>query len=76
MFCWDEDNRDWSIMSFFWGVQTPPPNELLVHSMSEIQYVIISSYELHIGHNRTDIQRPVVDNILLLTEWSKCYQYQ
>ena len=28
------------------------------------QYVIISSYGLHSGHYRTDIQRPVVDNIL------------
>ena len=34
------------------------------YTVSGVQYVIISSYRLHIGHNRTDIQRLVVDNIL------------
>ena len=33
-----------------------------------VQYAIISSYGLHIVHNRTDIQRPIADNILLLIE--------
>ena len=31
---------------------------------SGVQYAIISSYGLHIGHNRTDIQRPVVDSLV------------
>ena len=31
---------------------------------SGVQYAIISSYGLHIDHNRTDIQRPVADSVV------------
>ena len=33
--------------------------------MGGVQYAIISCYGLHIGHNRTDIQRPVADSLVL-----------
>ena len=32
--------------------------------MGGVQYVIISSYGLHIGHNSTNIRRQVVDSIV------------
>ena len=40
------------------------PNRLSIPPVGGVQYAIINSYGLHIGHNRTDIQRPVADSLV------------
>ena len=40
------------------------PTRLSVSPVGGVQYAIISNYGLHIGHNRTNIQRPVADSFI------------
>ena len=39
-------------------------NRLSVLPVGGVHYVIITSYGLHNGHNRIDIQRPVADSLV------------